>query len=91
MLGGHLDSVLAGPGINDNGSGTATLLALAAAVKGQPTPTTNIRFGFWAAEELGDIGSRQYVQGLSSSDLLNIRGYLNLDMSPRFPMGVATT
>jgi len=80
MLGGHLDSVLAGPGINDNGSGVATLLALAAALKEQPTPTTNIRFAFWAAEELGDVGSRQYVAALPQEDIANMRAYLNLDM-----------
>ena len=29
MLGGHLDSVIDGPGINDNGSGTMTILEIA--------------------------------------------------------------
>ena len=80
MLGGHLDSVLAGPGINDNGSGVATLLAMAESVADGPAPASTVRFAFWAAEEFGDIGSRQYVQALSQAEREQIRAYLNLDM-----------
>ena len=80
MLGGHLDSVLAGPGINDNGSGVSTLLAIAESVADGPAPTSTVRFAFWAAEEFGDIGSVQYVQALSQAEREQIRAYLNLDM-----------
>jgi hypothetical protein len=80
MLGGHLDSVLAGPGINDNGSGVATLLAMADEVANGPAPQATIRFCFWAAEEFGDIGSRQYVDALTDEERLRIRAYFNLDM-----------
>jgi Zn-dependent M28 family amino/carboxypeptidase len=80
MAGAHLDSVPAGPGINDDGSGVATLLALAARLGAGPRPATTIRFGFWTAEELGLYGSRAYVRGLSASERGRIARYVNLDM-----------
>jgi hypothetical protein len=80
MLGGHLDSALDGPGINDNGSGVATLMAIAAAIATQPQPVSTIRFGFWSAEEFGDLGSAAYVDQLPSDDLQMISAYFNLDM-----------
>jgi Peptidase family M28/PA domain len=84
MAGGHLDSVPAGPGINDNGSGTAALLELADALGGR-APGARVRLAFWGAEELGLIGSRRYVRELSSAEHGRIAAYLNLDMvgSPR--------
>jgi Zn-dependent M28 family amino/carboxypeptidase len=89
MAGGHLDSVPAGPGINDNGSGTAALLELADALGGRP-PGARVRLAFWGAEELGLIGSRRYVRELSSAERGRIAAYLNLDMvgSPRPARGV---
>ncbi|MEP7379672.1 MAG: M20/M25/M40 family metallo-hydrolase [Chloroflexota bacterium] len=80
MMGSHLDSVLDGPGINDNGSGVATLMSLAASVATQPLPAKTIRFGFWSAEEFGDLGSANYVDNLAPADQLLIDAYLNLDM-----------
>ena len=68
MLGGHLDSVLGGPGLNDNGSGVATLLALAESVAAGEQPQATVRFGFWGAEEFGDIGSGEYVASLSEAE-----------------------
>jgi len=80
MLGGHLDSVLGGPGVNDNGSGVATLLAMAASVASLPIPERTIRLGFWGAEEFGVHGSDHYVESLSGLEQSRIRAYLNLDM-----------
>lgn len=80
MLGAHLDSVLDGPGINDDGSGVATLLSLARSVAANPQPVKTIRFGFWGAEEYGELGSRAYTQALSASDIGRISAYFNLDM-----------
>jgi Zn-dependent M28 family amino/carboxypeptidase len=80
MLGGHLDSVLDGPGINDNGSGVATLLSLAASVAAQPRPQSTLKFGFWSAEEFGDLGSFAYVDALDPTARGLIDAYLNLDM-----------
>jgi Iap family predicted aminopeptidase len=79
MAGGHLDSVPGGPGINDNGSGAATLIETAEAIGPDP-PGDRVRLGFWGAEELGLLGSRHYVRSLSREERRRIRAYLNLDM-----------
>ncbi len=81
MAGAHLDSVTAGPGINDNGSGSAGILeaALAYAASGQ-TATNRLRFGWWGSEELGLVGSKKYVASLTSADKAKIKMYLNFDM-----------
>jgi aminopeptidase S len=81
MAGGHLDSVTAGPGINDNGSGSAALLEVALTVASQNlNPDKRIRFGWWGAEERGLIGSTYYVNNLPSADRSRIKAYLNFDM-----------
>lgn len=81
MLGAHLDGVEEGPGANDNGSGSAALLATAEALAAQPTDVDHkIRFGFWGAEEVGLVGSTKYVEGLSEGELDRIQSYLNFDM-----------
>jgi hypothetical protein len=59
LLGAHLDSVESGPGINDNGSGVATLVELAkAARKVGVTHRQPIRFAFWAAGKRGSSARR---------------------------------
>ncbi|GAA4240163.1 M28 family metallopeptidase [Actinomadura meridiana] len=81
MVGGHLDSVTAGPGINDNGSGSAANLEIALTVaKEGYKPSRHLRFGWWGAEELGLIGSTYYVNNLPSAERSKIKGYLNFDM-----------
>ncbi|MEO3799379.1 M28 family metallopeptidase [Nonomuraea sp. B1E8] len=85
MLGAHLDSVPAGPGINDNGSGSAAILEVAEEMARFPVKN-RVRFVFWAAEELGLLGSDQYVTSLPQTERDRIRLYLNFDMvaSPNF-------
>ncbi|MDQ1038085.1 aminopeptidase S [Streptomyces sp. V3I8] len=81
MSGSHLDSVTAGAGINDNGSGSAAVLETALAVsRAQYHPTKHLRFAWWGAEELGMVGSRYYVNSLSTANRAKISGYLNFDM-----------
>src|SRR6185503_8658085 len=81
VIGAHLDSVDEGPGINDNGSGTAFVVELAEQVaKLGITPKNRIRFALWGAEEAGLIGSTEYVAGLSPADLGQIGLNLNFDM-----------
>ncbi|MGC3003551.1 M28 family metallopeptidase [Streptomyces sp. G35A] len=81
MAGAHLDSVSSGPGINDNGSGSAAVLETALAVaRAQYRPTKHVRFAWWGAEELGLVGSRHYVNQLTTGDRSRIDGYLNFDM-----------
>ncbi|MCS0639491.1 M28 family peptidase [Streptomyces sp. LP05-1] len=81
MFGAHLDSVSAGPGINDNGSGSATLLenALVLAQK-NPSMTKHVRFAWWTDEEQGLNGSKFYVGRLSSAQRAAIKAYYNFDM-----------
>ncbi|MEV6957029.1 M28 family peptidase [Streptomyces sp. NPDC051183] len=81
MFGAHLDGVSAGPGINDNGSGSATLLenALVLAQK-NPTMTKHVRFAWWTDEEQGLNGSKFYVNQLTSAQKAAIKGYYNFDM-----------
>ncbi|GLZ79516.1 peptidase M28 [Actinorhabdospora filicis] len=81
MLGAHLDSVSAGPGINDNGSGSATLLEVALTLAAKnPTMTGRVRFAWWTDEEQGLNGSKFYVNNLSSTERSKIKSYLNFDM-----------
>lgn len=80
MAGAHLDSVLEGPGINDNGSGVAAILETAVQLGNSPHVHNAVRFGFWGAEELGLIGSRNYVESLNIDALRDIALYLNFDM-----------
>ncbi len=81
MAGAHLDSVTAGPGLNDDGSGVAAVLEAAEQLAGRPLPDgAGVRFGFWAAEEIGLVGSRRYVEGLSPAERRRLVAYLNLDM-----------
>ncbi|RRO18750.1 M20/M25/M40 family metallo-hydrolase [Saccharopolyspora rhizosphaerae] len=81
MFGAHLDSVGDGPGINDNGTGSAAILqaALDYAAGGE-TPTNKVRFAFWGAEEEGLVGSTHYVESLTEAERGKIAAYLNFDM-----------
>ncbi|MFC4015249.1 M20/M25/M40 family metallo-hydrolase [Nonomuraea purpurea] len=90
-IGAHLDSVAAGPGINDNGSGAGTVLTIAQKI-GEIRGRVNnrVRFAFWGAEEGGDLGSKHYVANLGAEEKARIALYLNLDMigSPNGVRGV---
>ncbi|KAH7117972.1 hypothetical protein B0J11DRAFT_96698 [Dendryphion nanum] len=85
VLGAHTDSVAAGPGINDDGSGTIGILEVAKQLAKYKVNHA-VRFGFWSGEEEGLLGSTYYVEHASPSDLAGIRLYLNFDMiaSPNY-------
>ncbi len=85
MAGAHLDSRQEGPGIQDNGSGSAVLLEIAEQIA-KLKPQNTLRFAWWGAEESGLIGSTAYVNGLSAEELDRIALYLNFDMvgSPNY-------
>jgi len=89
MAGAHLDSVNAGPGINDNGSGSAALLEVAESL-GKVKPQNTMRLAWWAAEESSLVGSTYYVNHLSPAELDKIALYLNFDMvaSPNYGLFV---
>lgn len=78
VVGAHLDSVPAGPGINDNGTGVALLLQLAAILAEEEPLTDGVRLAFWGAEEIGLVGSLAYVRGLPEDAA--VLGNLNFDM-----------
>jgi Zn-dependent M28 family amino/carboxypeptidase len=87
VVGAHLDSVLEGPGINDNGSGSSVILEIALQMSELGIePTNQVRFAFWGAEESGLIGSTHYVNSLSKRQQKDIALYLNFDMvaSPNY-------
>ncbi|NRG41681.1 M28 family peptidase [Rathayibacter sp. VKM Ac-2835] len=90
MLGAHLDGVPEGPGINDNGSGSATLLETAVQLADAGETTNAVRFAWWGAEEVGLVGSYTYVDSLSEEEAGDIATYLNFDMvaSPNYVVSV---
>lgn len=82
----HLDSInLAGgpaapaPGADDNGSGSAGLLAMARAVAHHQAEL-DVRFILFGGEEEGLFGSLAYVANLSSAERSRIRAVVNMDM-----------
>jgi Zn-dependent M28 family amino/carboxypeptidase len=81
VVGAHLDSVPAGPGINDNGSGSAVALEVAIQMaKLGITPTNQVRFAWFGAEESGLLGSEFYVNSLTKRQIKDIALNINLDM-----------
>jgi Zn-dependent M28 family amino/carboxypeptidase len=77
----HLDSVNEGPGINDNGSGSAALLELAVQLnKIKAKPANQIVFAWWSGEEDGLQGSNYYVSQLTDEQAANTALNLNFDM-----------
>ena len=81
VVGAHLDSVPEGPGINDNGSGSATTLETALQLAKVDRNTTNrVRFAFWGAEESGLLGAEYYVANLSEEERDELALNLNFDM-----------
>ncbi|KAJ9477267.1 Aminopeptidase Y [Pseudozyma hubeiensis] len=89
MLGAHSDSVVAGPGINDNGSGSIALLTIAKQLT-KYSVNNAVRFAWWSAEEYGLLGAEHYVEQLSQAQKDQIRIYLNFDMisSPNYVLSV---
>ena len=85
MAGAHLDSVEAGPGINDNGSGSSALIETAEQMA-KVKPKNKVRFAWWGAEEASLVGSTFYVGSLTEAEGDAIELYLNFDMigSPNY-------
>ena len=89
VVGAHLDSVAEGPGINDNGSGSATILEIARQLRKLKLDRKlqrPVRFAFWGAEESGLLGSQHYVDTLTDAQRSRIYANLNFDMlgSPNY-------
>ena len=80
VIGAHLDSVFEGPGINDDGSGSATLLETAVQMADLSAPRNKVRFIFFSGEEEGLLGSDYYVSQLTKKQISNISVMLDYDM-----------
>ncbi|KAL0258706.1 hypothetical protein SLS55_006208 [Diplodia seriata] len=85
ILSGHSDSVAAGPGINDDGSGSTGILEVALQLSNYTT-TNSVRFAWWSGEEEGLLGSTYYVETLPAAELAKLRLMLDFDMiaSPNY-------
>jgi hypothetical protein len=79
ISGGHYDSVPQAPGANDNASGTATVVEIAAILARSGNMGANC-FVLFAAEEVGLLGSRAYVDSLDRAARDRIKAMLNFDM-----------
>ena len=79
VVGGHYDTVAAGPGANDNGSGTGVVIELARvlAADGDAEP---VCFALFGAEEAGLVGSIFYVGNLGAAEYDALQAMLNFDM-----------
>ena len=84
-LGGHSDSVSAGPGINDDGSGSISLLEVAKHLTNFRI-NNGVTFAWWAAEEEGLLGSYHYANTLTPEQNSKIRLFMDYDMmaSPNY-------
>lgn len=82
---GHSDSVTQGPGINDNGSGSISLLEIAIQLTKFKVKNA-VRFSWWTGEEIGLMGAEYYVKNLSDAEKNKIRLLLDFDMmaSPNY-------
>jgi hypothetical protein len=80
IIGAHYDSVPMGPGANDNGSGTATILEVARELAATPIPGVAVRYISFGAEEVGLVGSRAYVNAMSTHDRQRVAVMMSVDM-----------
>jgi Iap family predicted aminopeptidase len=72
------------PGADDNASGTAAVLEMAAQLAAQPAPAfrRGVIFALWSGEEIGIIGSAAFVEK-PPVPLEKIVAYVNFDMVGR--------
>lgn len=92
MVGGHLDSWIAGTGATDNGAGSVVameVMRILNALHVQPRRT--IRIALWSGEEEGLYGSRGYVRNhFGSFPLSNAPDQMKLPEWLRKPSGPLT-
>jgi hypothetical protein len=69
-------------GADDNASGSAAVLAIAAAVAKQPVRRRNLIVALWSAEEIGLVGSSAFVNA-PPVPVDQLAAYLNFDMVGR--------
>ena len=76
---GHYDTI-AGPGVNDNGSGVSVILEMARILKNIPTEYS-IKFINFTGEEQGLLGSQNYVNTVvnAANPKMDIKLVFNID------------
>lgn len=79
MVGAHIDSAAASPGLNSNGSGVAAVLQIALQTGPAPTVNNAVRFAFWGGQQGSLEGAMHYVFGLERDPLNDIALYLDVD------------
>ena len=77
LLSAHYDSVPAGPGDSDDGTGTAAVLEIARALKAMPAPRHSIILLIDDGEEAGLLGARAFVD--FNPWAKNVRADVNMD------------
>ncbi len=76
LLSAHYDSVAAGPGAGDDGSGVAVLLEVARALRSAPPLSRSVRLLFDEGEEAGLLGALAFAAG---PDAEGVRAVVNVD------------
>jgi len=77
LLAAHYDSVPAGPGDSDDGTGVASILEIARALKSLPAPRHSVIFLLDEGEEAGLLGAQAFVD--SNPWAKDVRAVVNLD------------
>ncbi|HTX75938.1 MAG TPA: M20/M25/M40 family metallo-hydrolase [Terracidiphilus sp.] len=87
VIGGHLDSWQLGTGAEDNGTGAASVLAVAEAMKASGVqPRRTMRFILFGGEEEGLLGSIQYVRA-HTAEMDKCAGVFITDTGSEAPKG----
>ncbi|WP_394843786.1 M20/M25/M40 family metallo-hydrolase [Pendulispora brunnea] len=90
LVGAHLDAWDFGTGAQDNGTGVASVLEAARAIRalsgGARPPKRTLRFALWGGEEQGLLGSRAYAKA-HAGELDRIVMVLNTDLGSGPPKG----
>ena len=87
VIGGHLDSWHLGTGAQDNGTGAASVMAIAQAVKASGlTPRRTMRFVLFGGEEEGLLGSMAYARA-HVGEMAKCAGVFVTDTGGEPPLG----
>jgi aminopeptidase YwaD len=78
IVGSHYDTLPVGPGANNNASGVGVMLELARALAREQR--AELRFVAFGAQEVGQVGSKTYVERLTSDEKGRLTAMINVDM-----------
>ena len=78
IVGSHYDTLPVGPGANNNASGVGVMLELARALAREQR--AELRFVAFGAQEVGQVGSKTYVERMTSDEKGRLTAMINVDM-----------